>query len=45
MPQARLKIAGAWWKRDNAQRMLNLRVTRANDDWHDYWAAQHKHAA
>ncbi len=45
VPQARLKIAGAWWKRDNAQRMLNLRVTRANDDWDDYWAAEHQHAA
>ncbi len=46
IPQARLKIAGAWWKRDNAQRMLNLRVNRANDDWDEYWAATgHQHAA
>lgn len=43
--QARLKIAGAWWKRDNAQRMLNLRVTRANDDWDDYWAGEREHVA
>ncbi|MCP4474012.1 MAG: ISKra4 family transposase [Gammaproteobacteria bacterium] len=43
--QARLKIAGAWWKPDNAQRMLDLRVNRANDDWDDYWAAQYKHVA
>jgi hypothetical protein len=35
--QARLKIAGAWWKIDNAQRMLNLRVVRANDEWETYW--------
>ncbi len=35
--QARLKLAGAWWKIDNAQRMLNLRVVRANDEWDNYW--------
>jgi uncharacterized protein UPF0236 len=35
--QARLKLAGAWWKIDNAQRMLNLRVLRANDEWETYW--------
>jgi len=28
--QKRLKLPGAWWKPDNAQAMLNLRVTRAN---------------
>ncbi len=45
VPQARLKIAGAWWKRDNAQSMLNLRVARANDDWDSYWAAERKQVA
>jgi hypothetical protein len=35
--QQRLKIAGAWWKQTNAQRMLNLRVCRANDCWTQYW--------
>ncbi|MCP4147269.1 MAG: hypothetical protein GY757_05915 [bacterium] len=35
--QERLKIAGAWWKEDNAQNMLSLRTLRANGDWGDYW--------
>lgn len=35
--QKRLKIAGAWWLEDNASKMLALRVTRANDDWENYW--------
>jgi hypothetical protein len=36
--QARLKIAGAWWKLANAQKMLALRVVRANGDWARSWA-------
>jgi len=36
--QIRLKISGAWWKIENAAKMLALRVTRANDDWEKYWA-------
>lgn len=35
--QARLKVAGAWWKIDNAADMLALRVTRANSQWESYW--------
>ncbi len=35
--QQRLKISGAWWKKQNAQRMLNLRVLRANGAWDAYW--------
>lgn len=35
--QARLKLPGAWWKADNAQHMLTLRVLRANQEWEDYW--------
>lgn len=35
--QKRLKIAGAWWKEDNAQNMLSLRVLRANGEWETYW--------
>lgn len=35
--QARLKIAGAWWKREQAEKMLALRVTRANGEWNAYW--------
>jgi hypothetical protein len=36
--QHRLKIAGAWWKIENAEKMLSLRVMRANGDWEKYWA-------
>ena len=35
--QNRLKIAGAWWKIENAEKMLALRVMRANGDWEKYW--------
>jgi hypothetical protein len=35
--QHRLKIAGAWWKTENAEKMLALRVMRANGDWEKYW--------
>lgn len=37
--QKRLKLPGAWWKPENAQAMLNLRVTRANGGWNRYWDA------
>lgn len=36
--QDRLKLSGAWWTQDNAQRMLNLRTLRANGDWGYYWS-------
>lgn len=35
--QKRLKIAGAWWKPENANAMLQLRTARANGYWKDYW--------
>ena len=35
--QARLKIAGAWWKVENAEKMLGLRATRASGEWQAYW--------
>lgn len=35
--QKRLKISGAWWKHNNAQAMLALRVKRANYEWTPYW--------
>jgi hypothetical protein len=35
--QERLKITGAWWKVDNAQKMLALRTLRANSNWDLYW--------
>ena len=42
--QARLKLAGAWWKRDNAAKMLALRVARANSHWNSYWQDQRRAA-
>jgi hypothetical protein len=36
--QKRLKIAGAWWLKGNAEVMLQLRTVRANRDWDQYWA-------
>ncbi|MDE0284790.1 MAG: ISKra4 family transposase, partial [Gammaproteobacteria bacterium] len=35
--QRRMKIAGAWWKADNAQAMLALRICRFNGLWNEYW--------
>ena len=35
--QKRLKISGAWWKTENANTMLQLRVARANGYWEGYW--------
>ena len=35
--QQRLKIAGAWWKKANAEKMIALRVRRANNEWQSYW--------
>jgi hypothetical protein len=35
--QKRLKLSGAWWTPENAQAMLNLRVTRTNGGWNRYW--------
>lgn len=38
--QARLKISGAWWLVENAEKMLALRVMRANREWQSYWQQQ-----
>ena len=38
--QARLKRPGAWWKEENAEKMLALRVNRANCEWDSYWQQQ-----
>lgn len=35
--QSRLKLSGAWWKQENAEKMMALRITRANGDWQSYW--------
>lgn len=37
--QNRIKIAGAWWREKNAQRMLGLRIARANCLWETYWSS------
>ncbi|GFO75669.1 transposase, ISKra4 family [Bathymodiolus platifrons methanotrophic gill symbiont] len=35
--QERLKLSGAWWKSENVEPMLALRVVRGNDQWDEYW--------
>jgi len=35
--QARLKLPGAWWKLENANKMIALRLIRANGFWETYW--------
>jgi hypothetical protein len=35
--QRRLKLAGAWWKEQNAEAMLGLRAQRASGLWESYW--------
>jgi len=35
--QPRLKRPGAWWRSDNAEHMLALRLARANCRWDSYW--------
>ena len=43
--QDRLKLSGAWWKHQNAESMLAMRVCRANADWEAYWGARADNAA
>jgi hypothetical protein len=43
--QKRLKLSGAWWKEENAEKMLALRVVRANEEWQSYWAEVRQAAA
>lgn len=43
--QQRLKRPGAWWREDNAEHMLALRLNRANRQWNNYWASNLKQAA
>ena len=35
--QKRLKLSGAWWKRNNLKHMVALRILRANNQWDHYW--------
>lgn len=37
IPQKRLKLPGAWWRPDNVNPMLALRVLRANGWWNEFW--------
>jgi hypothetical protein len=43
--QKRLKLSGAWWKEENAEKMLALRVVRANNEWQSYWEEVRQAAA
>ena len=43
--QSRLKLAGAWWQKNNAKGMLALRVCRANGEWDPYWESKYQQAA
>ena len=43
--QARLKRSGAWWKEENAEKMLALRTLRASGQWESYWADLRQAAA
>lgn len=38
--QSRLKKAGAWWKKENAELMIAMRIQRQNRDWHAYWTGK-----
>ena len=38
IPQARMKIPGASWHPDTLNKMLALRVIRANDWWDEFWS-------
>jgi len=35
--QKRLKLPGSWWRAENAEHMLALRLNRANRQWDNYW--------
>lgn len=35
--QQRLKLPGAWWSEKTAADMAQLRVTRANGQWNEFW--------
>ncbi len=35
--QARMKITGAAWKKENAESLIQARTLRANNQWDIYW--------
>jgi len=43
--QKRLKLSGAWWRRENAKNMAELRVLRANGGWEYLWQGDFSHLA
>jgi hypothetical protein len=43
--QQRLKRPGAWWRMENAEHMLALRLNRVNRQWRDYWQMNSRIAA
>ena len=43
--QQRLKRPGDWWRAQNAEHRLALRINRANQQWQDYWARDYSLAA
>jgi Uncharacterised protein family (UPF0236) len=43
--QDRLKISGAWWKRENLASMMALRLVSANNQWESYWQSVRQAAA
>lgn len=38
--QRRLKMSGAWWQPEQAEKMLALQECRVNDEWQSYWKGQ-----
>ena len=42
--QKRLKKAGTWWLRENAAKMADLRIVRANGCWEQLWQQHSEHS-
>ena len=38
--QARVKKAGAWWREQNVEDVVQMRVVRANGAWNTYWMSK-----
>ena len=41
--QCRIKIPGAWWRPDQVDDILALRMLKANGWWNQYWQEQRQH--
>jgi hypothetical protein len=35
-----MKKPCAWWKKETAEDMINLRILRAHGDWDKFWAKE-----